>query len=172
MEDKNEIFYDLEPQNDFMSGAGPWETPKPLLPLMSGLSEAAGFGGGAALAAGETDSASSVGEMRSRLKSERLKESLKRHQEEMERLIKNISLRIKGQKGTDSPPPSPFRYENEAVLDFDFSLNKHKGNNGKLVIIAFRFSSLLGNFLRKLSPKSNHFNFRFSLQALTLSGSQ
>ena len=66
----------------------------------------------------------------SQIRSEKLKASLARHQEEMERLIKNISLRIKSQKPTNGPPPTPFKYSNE--LDdfdepFDFTLQKHKG---------------------------------------------
>ena len=66
----------------------------------------------------------------SQIRSEKLKASLARHQEEMERLIKNISLRIKSQKPTNGPPPTPFKYSNELDdLDepFDFTLQKHKG---------------------------------------------
>ena len=110
------------------------------------------------------------------IKSEKLKASLARHQEEMERLIKvrywekstniwkksltffrrslviskkkvgeffqilwpshniwnlkNISLRIKSQKPTDGPPPTPFKYSDELEdleEPFDFTLQKHKG---------------------------------------------
>ena len=67
---------------------------------------------------------------RAKLKSDKLKASLARHQEDMERLIKNISLRIKSQKPTDGPAPTPFKYTNELDdlgLPFDFSLQKHKG---------------------------------------------
>lgn len=112
MEDRNEIFYDGAGDSLDLS-VGPWETPKPLLPLMSVF---------------DSGQNTAVEAERSKLKSEKLKESLKRHQEEMERLIKNISLRIKSQKSTESPSVSlPYKYEEEASLDFDFSLQKHKG---------------------------------------------
>ena len=47
----------------------------------------------------------------------------------MERLIKNISAKIH-KLPTSSPPPQPFKYE-DALLDFDFSLNRHKGFDAK-----------------------------------------
>lgn len=120
MEDRNEIFYDGASDSLDLS-VGPWETPKPLLPLMSVFDS------------GQNSAAAKEAEERSKLKSEKLKESLKRHQEEMERLIKNISLRIKSQKSTESPSVSlPYKYEEEASLDFDFSLQKHKGESTKL----------------------------------------
>lgn len=106
MEDRNDIFYDAVDQSLDLS-VGPWETPKPLLPLVHSNQK--------------TESE------RSKLKSEKLKESLKRHQEEMERLIKNISLRIKSQKSTQSPPQTPLKYEDEINRDFDFTLQNHKG---------------------------------------------
>jgi len=107
---KNEYLYDDQSggQNDLLGGAGSgWETPKPLLPLTAASTEA------------ETKD--------QKFKREKLKESLKRHQDEMERLIKNISLRIKSQKATESPPPTPFRYPEEPNFDFDFSLQRHSG---------------------------------------------
>ena len=76
-----------------------WETPKPLLP----------YGG---------QSVESVESVSERSKSDKLKESLRRHQEEMERLIKNISLRIS--KPTSSPGPQPYKYAPEEF----FSLNE------------------------------------------------
>merc|ERR1719220_2546187 len=86
MEDgKNEIFYDDQTA---------WDTPKPLLPNTDR----------------ELQDLKSPG---AQIKSEKLKASLARHQEEMKRLIKNISLRIKSQKPTDGPPPTPFKYSDE-----------------------------------------------------------
>ena len=44
--------------------------------------------------------------------------------------LKNISLRIKSQKPTDGPPPTPFKYSDELEdleEPFDFTLQKHKG---------------------------------------------
>ena len=73
-----------------------WETPKPILPLTIGRS-----------VSNAAVSKSS--------KSDKLAESLKRHQEEMERLIRNISLRIS--KPTSSPGPTPHQYDAEEFLD-------------------------------------------------------
>ena len=75
-----------------------WETPKPILPLNIGRS-----------VSNAVQSQSS--------KSDKLAESLKRHQEEMERLIRNISLRIS--KPTSSPGPTPHQYEAEEFLDLN-----------------------------------------------------
>lgn len=115
MEDgKNEIFYDDQTASDTVGasvGGGAWETPKPLLPNTDR----------------ELQDLKSPG---AQIKSEKLKASLARHQEEMERLIKNISLRIKSQKPTDGPPPTPFKYSDELEdleEPFDFTLQKHKG---------------------------------------------
>ena len=59
---------------------------------------------------------------------DRLQESLKRHQLEMEKLIKNMSAKIH-KFPTTMPPPEPFKYDesNLAHLEFDFTLTKHKG---------------------------------------------
>ena len=56
---------------------------------------------------------------------DKLQDTLKRHQLEMERLIKNISAKIH-KLPTSSPPPEPFKYE-DPQLDFDFTLSQHKG---------------------------------------------
>ena len=87
------------------------------------------------------------------IKSEKLKASLARHQEEMERLIKNISLRIKSQKPTDGPPPTPFKYSDELEdleEPFDFTLQKHKGIELKSIKIQKLFSCSLYCFLREV----------------------
>ena len=73
-----------------------WETPKPLLPVYGG------------------QAVESVSE---RSKSDKLKESLRRHQLEMERLIKNISLRIS--KPTSSPGPQPYKYAPEEFFNLE-----------------------------------------------------
>ena len=104
MEDgKNEILYDDQPLSSDLLGGG-WETPKPLVAMTSPPTPPD-----------------------RKVKREKLKESLKRHQIEMERLIKNISLRIKSQKVTESPPPTPFRYQEEPKWEFDFTLKSHSG---------------------------------------------
>ena len=77
-----------------------WETPKPLLPLTVHDG-----------ASGKVFEAA----VSERSKSDKLQESLKRHQEEMERLIRNISLRIS--KPTSSPGPTPHKYEAHEFLD-------------------------------------------------------
>jgi hypothetical protein len=115
MEDgKGEIFDEEPPSsnnnnNNRLADLGAWETPKPLLPAVH-----------------RELSSDNDYDKNNKFKSEKLKESLRRHQEEMERLIKNISARI-NRRPTSSPPPKPYNYENEVKLDFDFALEKHTG---------------------------------------------
>ena len=61
--------------------------------------------------------------------------------------LKNISLRIKSQKPTDGPPPTPFKYSDELEdleEPFDFTLQKHKGKE-KLTLRVRLESMIFGN---------------------------
>ena len=60
---------------------------------------------------------------------EKLQKSLLRHQEEMERLIRNISARIHLHTTTTSTTEANDFRDLNSVLDFDFSLKRHAGHD-------------------------------------------
>ena len=72
-----------------------------------------------------------------RTKNERFQKSLQKHQEEMERLIKNISARIQGSVAAEAkklkltPLNRPFNYSNDPVFDIDIGLKSHSGHDAK-----------------------------------------
>lgn len=119
----NDFFYEDNTYNKDTDSGG-WETPKPLLPAASQREALGSYGNDMSI------SSSSSSSDKDKVRSERLQLSLKRHQEEMERLIKNISARI-NRKPSTTPSPRPYAYLNEPNLQFDFALKHHTGYDAR-----------------------------------------
>lgn len=128
---KSDFFYEDDNVAQTV-GRNPWETPKPIRPMQE-----AGFEPGPShvrremsalgLMAQETPAPQSYPIFRD----EKLQKSLLRHQEEMERLIQNISARIHLQTtSTSTTTTEPNNLQDfEPKLDFDFSLKSQAGHD-------------------------------------------
>ena len=138
---KSEFLYEddsaSQPVVAAMKGSAPlaWETPKPILPQpdsgLDGPSPVRREMSALGLLSQETPQPQSYPILRD----EKLQKSLLRHQEEMERLIKNISARIHLNTPVSSTTPSDDVMQNDASheafqqLDFDFTLRRHTGHD-------------------------------------------